>query len=70
MPSLNCRSKEILRYTKLNLIVLFGLARLIGVSVLTNGVFDVNMQKRTLFGRECQNVQEQTQVEINGHKRS
>lgn len=70
MPSLNCRNglRKFWRYTKLNLIssIWFWLG-LLGVSVVTYGVFDaLNTQKeKSVSGVDIQNVQVQTQVEIN-----
>ncbi len=70
MPSLNCRNglRKFWRYTKLNLIssIWFWLG-LLGVSVVTYGVFDaLNTQKeKSVSGIDIQNVQVQTQVEIN-----
>ena len=70
MPSLNCRNglRKFWRYTKLNLIssIWFWLG-LLGVGVVTYGVFDaLNMQEeKSVLGVDIQNVQEQTQVEIN-----
>ena len=70
MPSLNCRNglRKFWRYTKLNLIssIWFWLG-LLGVSVVTYGVFDaLNTQaEKSVSGVDIQNVQEQTQVEIN-----
>ena len=70
MPSLNCRNglRKFWRYTKLNLIssIWFWLG-LLGVSVVTYGVFDaLNTQKeKSVSGVDIQNVQVQTQAEIN-----
>ena len=70
MPSLNCRNgfRKFWRYTKLKLIssIWFWLG-LLGVSVVTYGVFDaLNTQKeKSVSGVDIQNVQVQTQVEIN-----
>ncbi len=70
LPSLNCRNglRKFWRYTKLNLIssIWFWLG-LLGVGVVTYGVFDaLNMQEeKSVLGVDIQNVQEQTQVEIN-----
>ena len=70
MPSLNCRNglRKFWRYTKLNLIssIWFWLG-LLGVSVVTYGVFDAlnTQEEKSVLGVDIQNVQEQTQVEIN-----
>ena len=70
MPSLNCRNglRKFWRYTKLNLIssIWFWLG-LLGVSVVTYGVFDAlnTQEEKSVLGGDIQNVQEQTQVEIN-----
>ena len=70
MPSLNCRNglRKFWRYTKLNLIssIWFWLG-LLGVSVVTYGVFDaLNTQKeKSVSGVDIQNVQVQTRAEIN-----
>ena len=70
MPSLNCRNglRKFWRYTKLNLIssIWFWLG-LLGVSVVTYGVFDAlnTQEEKSVSGVDIQNVQEQTQVEIN-----
>ena len=70
MPSLNCRNglRKFWRYTKLNLIssIWFWLG-LLGVSVVTYGVFDAlnTQEEKSVSGVDIQNVQVQTQVEIN-----
>ena len=70
MPSLNCRNglRKFWRYTKLNLIssIWFWLG-LLGVSVVTYGVFDAlnTQEEKSVSGVDIQNVQEQIQVEIN-----
>ena len=70
MPSLNCRNglRKFWRYTKLNLIssIWFWLG-LLGVSVVTYGVFDAlnTQEEKSVLGVDIQNVQEQTQAEIN-----
>ena len=70
MPSLNCRNglRKFWRYTKLKLLssIWFWLG-LLGVSVVTYGVFDAlnTQEEKSVSGVDIQNVQEQTQVEIN-----
>ena len=70
MPSLNCRNglRKFWRYTKLNLIssIWFWLG-LLGVSVVTYGVFDAlnTEEEKSVSGVDIQNVQEQTQFEVN-----
>ena len=70
MPSLNCRNglRKFWRYTKLNLLssIWFWLG-LLGVSVVTYGVFDAlnTQEEKSVSGVDIQNVQVQTQVEIN-----
>ena len=70
MPSLNCRNgiRKFWRFTKLKLLssVWFWLG-VLGVSVVTYGVFDAlnTQEEKSVSGVDIQNVQEQTQVEIN-----